>query len=198
MPQERPRSGRTGFTFVEVVASLAIVMCVLGMLLPVFLRGKHRAREVGCGSNLHQLASVLHLYAQDHDGWFPPRDHDAAPVMAYIKNKDVLVCPDEPQASRQRWKSGATRTGVKDVVVEAYSSFEYRGGLASDDANTEPMARDWGAWHRGGVNVLNLGGQVKWVRGEGAHLTSSPRPAPPADLAAPKPLDASMGSSQGE
>lgn len=179
---------RRGFTFLEVVCSLALILLVLGVLLPVFLRGKETARRAQCASNLQQLASAVHLYAQDHDGRFPPEDHHWAPVMPYVKNSQIFTCDSEPRSERERWRSGIAVNGPDGNTVELYSSYQYRGGLANDDTASTPLAMDWDPWHHAGVNVLHLGGDVQWVRTRRpAPLTATPRPRPGKEVPLPSP-----------
>jgi prepilin-type N-terminal cleavage/methylation domain-containing protein/prepilin-type processing-associated H-X9-DG protein len=49
------RDSRDGFTLVELLVVIAIVGILAALLLPVIARGKRKARQIQCVSNLHQL-----------------------------------------------------------------------------------------------------------------------------------------------
>ena len=63
---------RTGFTFLELIVSLSLIMALVALLFPVFARTRESARRTSCGSNLHQIATACHLYAMDNGGLLPP------------------------------------------------------------------------------------------------------------------------------
>jgi type II secretory pathway pseudopilin PulG len=175
----RPASPHArGFTFLELVISLALIMVLMTLLFPVFARARSAARRTDCMSNLSQLVGALHMYAQDNDGHFPPQEHNwSTTSVVYTKNQQVYLCPSEPKPSRDRFKPG---TAARDALGRPalFSSYTYRAGLSNDDPAEEPVTQDWGAWHEG-VCVGYLGGNVRWHQGREAPPTpKGPRPVP--------------------
>jgi type II secretory pathway pseudopilin PulG len=75
---------RRGFTLVEVLVVLGILICLMGILLPVLSHVREETRRVKCVSNLHQLTTAWLEYAADnerhfcssepHIGDLPPHD----------------------------------------------------------------------------------------------------------------------------
>jgi prepilin-type N-terminal cleavage/methylation domain-containing protein len=189
----RRSTGRCGFTFLEMVASLAIILMLAGLLFPVYARARESARATSCRSNLAQLGQALSLYAQDYNGRFPPADHEWTTISAvYAKNTGILTCPSEPDDSRRKFGVGSPAPGANGSLVHTYSSYDYRAGLANDGWGDMPIARDWEPWHQRGADVLYLGGYVKWVpTKKAAPVTHTPRPKPatPTGTAAPPILD---------
>lgn len=61
---------RTGFTLVELLAVIAIMAMLIGILIPALRSTRQQARAVACGSNLKQLALALMVYDQEN-GTFP-------------------------------------------------------------------------------------------------------------------------------
>lgn len=84
---------RMGFTLMEIVVVLGIVMVLYAIVAPVIFATRIRAKETQCSSNLHQTWLALEQYRQDY-GDFP----DVPPeqlVPSYITEASVLICPME-------------------------------------------------------------------------------------------------------
>ncbi|MCL4195717.1 MAG: DUF1559 domain-containing protein [Thermoguttaceae bacterium] len=62
----RPRS-RDGFTLVELLVVLAIVVLLAALLLPALARAKTAANRTHCENNLRQLGIALSLYVTDYE-----------------------------------------------------------------------------------------------------------------------------------
>jgi prepilin-type processing-associated H-X9-DG protein len=65
------RSGRVGFTLVELLVVIGIIALLIAMLMPALTRAKRSANAVACQSNLRQLGQASALYANDWKGAFP-------------------------------------------------------------------------------------------------------------------------------
>ena len=62
---------RSGFTLIELLVVIAIIGILMGLLLPVLAKGKHKARKVKSKSNQGQIAIGYTSYLSDNEGWFP-------------------------------------------------------------------------------------------------------------------------------
>src|SRR5581483_8017016 len=104
---------RRGFTLIELLVVIAIIAILAAILFPVFARAREQARRTACLSNMKQIGTALHMYAQDYDENFPQRYGDCCAVadfengyqrtwknmlMPYIKSKDVFKCPSNQAA----------------------------------------------------------------------------------------------------
>ena len=59
---------RGGFTLVELLIVIAIIMVLAGILFPVFAAAMERGRQASCLNNLRQLGIAMDLYCDDYDG----------------------------------------------------------------------------------------------------------------------------------
>lgn len=190
-PGSSPRRLR-GFTFAEMIVTLSLILLIAGMLFPVFVRSRESARRTQCQSNLKQLVTALHLYAQDNNGRFPSSETSPewiTALMPRVKNTAVFVCPSEPEEDRHRFRSGSALSVVSDLgpgagaypgstTTAAGSSYRYVAGLANDDAPGSPVAADWGPWHFDGMNVAFLDGRIQWSARAESPLPARERPNP--------------------
>lgn len=65
---------RGGFSLLEILVVLAIVVALAALLLPALRLAKQAASGIACLGNLRQLGTGLHGYAMDHAGVFPSRE----------------------------------------------------------------------------------------------------------------------------
>ncbi|MCS6777488.1 MAG: type II secretion system protein [Chloroherpetonaceae bacterium] len=112
------RTRRHAFTLIELLVVIAIIAVLAGLLFPVFLTARGKAREIHCLSNLRQIGVSISMYAQDHDGLYPyavdPADRYTPQIWAgfpefqaqipsmsmlhevlqpYVKSRELFRCP---------------------------------------------------------------------------------------------------------
>jgi len=93
---------------IELLLSVAVIVVLLGIMLPALKRSVRQARATVCMHNLHVLDQVLKMYQSDHRGWAPtarangeeaqegdPKWHDLL-VPRYLPDLTLLVCPEDP------------------------------------------------------------------------------------------------------
>ncbi len=137
------------FTLIELLVVIAIIAILAAMLLPALNKAREKAHTISCLSNLKQMGTMGHLYADDSDDFmmasiYNPTKHASTTAhhfmtgfveLGYYKktqftesNVSVFRCPSEKQI-----KSGSVATweyhttyGVNHLTFGvAYNSTDY-------------------------------------------------------------------------
>jgi len=131
MRRAEPNHALHGFTLLECFIVISIIAILAAMLLPVFSKAREKARTVACASNLMQIGFALHMYAQDHDSRFPPKNNDLADLMPYMANYMIFQCPSE-----------TTLPPLSDKGRLITQGYLYRGGFTNDSPGTTRLMFD--------------------------------------------------------
>lgn len=67
---------RRGFTLVELLVVVAIIMVLLAMLMPTMRRARYTAVLTACAANMHQIGIGATTYSSDFFGMYPYRSVD--------------------------------------------------------------------------------------------------------------------------
>ena len=96
-------SSRSGFTLVELLVVISIIVVLMAILFPAFQSAREKARQTRCISNLHSLDVAMKTYLQDYRRFPPPPYYDpvgqryiggpAALYPDYIQSHETMVCP---------------------------------------------------------------------------------------------------------
>lgn len=65
------RPQNKGFTLVELLVVIGIIALLISILMPALGKARNAAIRVSCASNLRQLGTIWHMYANDFKGAFP-------------------------------------------------------------------------------------------------------------------------------
>jgi len=95
--------GRGGFTLIEMIVVVAIMLILSAMLFPVLEAVQGKAERTSCLCNLRNLGMASRLYADDNDGRIVPASIAGPPgyygicwdstIQTYLRNEQILICP---------------------------------------------------------------------------------------------------------
>jgi len=97
-PAQR-RTGRRGFTLVELLLVIVIIGVLAGILVPSVMSALKQAYLVQCKSNLKQIATAVINYSTDYNGFIPPtRVEPAGLYWCNILAQRDLPAPNTSEA----------------------------------------------------------------------------------------------------
>jgi prepilin-type N-terminal cleavage/methylation domain-containing protein len=102
------RPSRPGFSLIELLAVVAIIAVLVGLLMPAVQSAREAANRTHCANNLKQIGLAMHLYENVH-GRLPPsrRSMGEGPSWAW------LILPQLEQDNLYKlWPDGWSYPGV--------------------------------------------------------------------------------------
>ncbi len=73
MKQKRNKTKRTGFTIVELLTVMSIIVILIGLLVPALSQVRRYALKVKQKAQFHSMEAALELFNNEYDG-YPPSD----------------------------------------------------------------------------------------------------------------------------
>ncbi|HWL51021.1 MAG TPA: H-X9-DG-CTERM domain-containing protein [Chthoniobacteraceae bacterium] len=103
----RPNS--QGFSSVELLVAVAVLVVLIALLIPAGMRSKERALQATCAGQLRQIGMAINLYASEN------QDHLPGPEFSIVNLKGHLVLKLEPYLrSSKVWRCPANPTMQDD------------------------------------------------------------------------------------
>ena len=141
-----------GFTIIEILVVIGIILILAAILYPVLSRAKKASKFTVCESNLHQIGIALGIYESDNNdqypwasdpasrnGKCPNTPHLKRPLLAivlqpYLKSKDIWHCPldDGVSKSDKGEPIGCFLPGIPSLFGRFGMSYLYQDMLATD------------------------------------------------------------------
>lgn len=108
-----------GFTLVELLVVIGIIALLISILLPALNRARESAQAVTCASQLRQIGTMMVMYANRSQGWYP-HVHNGTSTWEQILISDSFGDDDYQQLQRY-WVNPATQTAYANDM--AYKVF---------------------------------------------------------------------------
>jgi len=122
----------TGFTLVELLVVIGIIVVLIGILLPSLSRARATAQRVKCSASLQQVGQGFILYGTEFNGYWPP--------MNLIDNTNAYTIGDDsiPAKSRVYWYN------FIGPEVAASAGMGYAANAANSGAKVRTRNVLWG------------------------------------------------------
>jgi prepilin-type processing-associated H-X9-DG protein len=119
---------RAGFTLTEFVALVAIILLLVGLLVPVFRSARGKTRRWRCMNNLRSFAHVCLLYAEENRGKLPPGNRrlsaNADEHLAWVNAKLPVILAVYSLSKAQLSCISLHGTDFSDTKVGVVSTVE--------------------------------------------------------------------------
>lgn len=112
-----------GFTLMELMVVIAIIVILAGFLTPALNRARRQAKKVECMNNLKQVSIALHAYALDNNEYFPAGEDTAGLAVlvtqGYITISQVCQCTEAAVPATYVYDGGlreSTASATKSIA----------------------------------------------------------------------------------
>ena len=123
---------KRGFTLIELLVVIAIIAILAAILFPVFAQARAKARATSCLSNTKQTGLMYAMYVQDYDEVSPNGRGGGwewwTELMPYVKNIDLLYCPDRTDGGPYTQGSGTNGRSSGPFRLSHYVGYGYNWG----------------------------------------------------------------------
>lgn len=131
-----------GFTLIELVVVLAIIIMLVSLMLPMIERTREKARQTVCLNNQRNIALSITMFTQDNEDTMP----DAKTVWSDVQvHPEYLLCPTVPVLKKQKKYDVDPRSAMVAGRQNDYFYSSFVAGRALTDIklpHLEPLTVD--------------------------------------------------------
>lgn len=113
---DKPARGNNGFSLIELLIVVAIILIIAGIAIPNLIRSKMAANEASAVESLHAMLTASSLYYTTYDNGYPPTAAVMAPTAVATCNQAGLIDPLLASAPNQKSGYTITYTGQNGTV----------------------------------------------------------------------------------
>ncbi len=172
MNSREPQLSIRSFTFIELLVIVAITAILVGLLLPVLARGRERAHEIACLSNLKNISLGLEMYLTEYGKY--PKGNLATTLASYVRNPLCLSCPSSGQSYEEFYVFRGEKVPADKYIIGCpYHSNNNRGVNAFSYGTVHIGKLGRVTWNDIPVNVGDevTGGVLEFGDGSSINLT---------------------------
>jgi prepilin-type N-terminal cleavage/methylation domain-containing protein/prepilin-type processing-associated H-X9-DG protein len=139
---------QAGFTLIEILVVIAIIVLLAAILFPVFARARENAKRSSCQSNLKQIGLAAMQYSQDYDETICPcvmnpgsppgagvysSNHDIYIdlLQPYVKSIQVFICPASTRRDLNYYQKGTNTERTRRVSYGINVGGDTAGGAST-------------------------------------------------------------------
>jgi prepilin-type processing-associated H-X9-DG protein len=152
-----------------VVAGIVLLLGgLMAVVAPVVVRGRSKARQSACLSNVKQIALACCMYASDHKGAFPSATDPQGfqnQIWPYMQNRSIFVCPEAPNEVGYAFNPKLAAKDSNKIVQPANTPMLWDAGARV--GGMQPLPGTTPSRHNGGDNVGFADGHCKWCPASG-------------------------------
>ncbi|MEM1085877.1 MAG: type II secretion system protein [Verrucomicrobiota bacterium] len=124
------RNCQSGFTQVELMVALVIVIVLSVMAFGIVRSAQDKAKQIDCANNMRQIGIAMQVYA-DENGHYPETAHTTSLDRAWIYElekyldefDEVRICPADPKARDRLENKGTSYVLNSFVFVQKFDLF---------------------------------------------------------------------------
>jgi prepilin-type N-terminal cleavage/methylation domain-containing protein/prepilin-type processing-associated H-X9-DG protein len=188
------QSNNDGFTLIELVIVIFIILILAGILLPTFSKVRETGRRTQCASNLKQIGLGLIMYSNENNETFPTGATAMTALNTlypdYVWERKAFMCPSDNLVTSAT-NAGITANDPFDKDECSYGYDRTHGpaddpgvAIAGDRPANNPAnnPKDKRSPNHGGTvsaagnndiegygqNVVYVDGHVEWVASQNA------------------------------
>ena len=168
---------RQGFTIIEMLVVITIIMILAGMLLPSLREARREARITHCLANLHTFGAALLMYSQPYDGRssaYPPwltMLTSTGGKKKFIDEPKSMLCREDSSAGEQGGRPDGMKYQGQTKPIDQFEMAdidEHSGALNGSSSKKNAKT--------GGINCSYIfeysGEPCDWIYTSGPPVTS--------------------------
>jgi len=141
----------TGFTLLELLLVVTVLVILAALILPALRRTKAKAARPVCMNNLRQIGTGIRMYAEDsNDAFLPATNNPPASFTAYTLLMKSYVGSRSTKPEQARlfacpadtffwdYENGWISQGLNQQARYYYSSYAFNGGNFSSGGSATP------------------------------------------------------------
>ncbi len=117
------RSGKSGFTLIELMIVIAIIAILAAILVPNFIRARAQGQLTACKSNLKNIGTALEMYSTDWSGRYILN----GAFQANLTPNYLKTIPTCPSAGSDTYTNVYTSASIPDAYTIWCSGTNHTG-----------------------------------------------------------------------